>query len=209
MKILITGSSSGIGRALAELYAAEGWEVEGLDKESGQPVDRLKTWEKLRTKKKYDAMVLNAGVAYFDYKKEFKNAEYLVKTNLFGVYYGLVRAPELLFPQSPVCVLSSVSAHKSDQDEPLYAASKAGVSSLVRSFGRKYASCLRVFGVAFGFCKTNLGNQKGRISPELVHKVPIKRTMSPEEAAGYIRKLMDFDYLVGEDVIIDGCLRWA
>lgn len=209
MKILITGASSGIGKALTELYASKGWDVEGLDKENGQAVDKLDTWEKLKPKEKYDAMVLNAGVAYFDYEKEFKNAEYLVKTNLFGVYYGLVKAPELLSPHSPVCVVSSVSAHRCDPDEPLYAASKAGVSSLVRSFGKRYATSHRVFGVAFGFCKTNLGNQNGHISQQLKDKVPVKRAMSPEEAAEYIRKLMDFDYLVAEDVIIDGGLRWA
>ena len=208
MKILITGMSSGIGKALAELYAAEGWEVDGLDKENGQAVDKLDTWEKLTTKK-YDAMVLNAGVAYFDYEKEFKNAEHLIKTNLFGVYYGLVKAPLLLSPHSPICVISSVSAHRCDPDEPFYAASKAGVSSLVRSYGKRYASSHRVFGVAFGFCKTNLGDQNGHISQQLLDKVPVKRAMSPEEAAGYIRKLMDFDYLVAEDVIIDGGLRWA
>ena len=209
MKILITGASSGIGRALAELYVSEGWEVEGLDIENGQDVGKLETWEWLTPGKKYDALVLNAGVAYFDYEKEFKNAEHLIKTNLFGVYYGLVKAPQLLSPHSPICVISSVSAHRSDPDEPLYAASKAGVSSFVRSFGKRYASAFRVFGVALGFCKTNLGKQMGKISPELVNKVPIKRAMSPKEVAGYIRKLMDFDYLVADDVIIDGGLRWA
>lgn len=209
MKILITGALSGIGKALADLYLSEGWEVEVLDKENGQDIGELETWSKLKPKKKYDAMVLNAGVAYFDYEKEFENAEYLVKTNLFGVYYGLVRAHQLLRPHSSICVISSVSAHRSDPDEPLYAASKAGVSSLVRSFGKRYASSFRVFGVAFGFCMTNLGDQKGRISQQLLDKVPVKRAMSPEEAAGYIRKLMDFDYLVAEDVIIDGGLKWA
>lgn len=209
MKILITGASSGIGRALAELYVSEGWEVEGLDIENGQDVGKLETWEWLTSGKKYDALVLNAGVAYFDYEKEFKNAEHLIKTNLFGVYYGLVKAPQLLSRHSPVCVISSISAYRADSHEPLYAGSKASASSLVRSFGIKYASLLRVFGVALGFCKTSLGGQKGRIPRALINQVPMKRAMTPVEAAGYIRKLMDFNYLVAEDVVIDGGLRWA
>ena len=97
----------------------------------------------------------------------------LINTNLLGVYYGLYGAPKLLNEGAPICVISSVSAYRPEVDEPLYAALKTGVMSLVRSFGMKYAGKYRVFGVAPGFCKTNLGGQDGKIPQELIDKVPV------------------------------------
>ena len=215
-KVLITGNTSGIGAALHHLYTSKGWKVHGLSRSDGSYVNNWKTWETLMKQvdlgsyEKFDAMILNAGIAFFKKGEEFKNAEYLVKVNLLGVYYGLISAPSLLYEKAPICCVSSVSAVKSEPDEPLYASTKAGVSSLVRSFGMEYIKKYRVFGVEPGFCgPTKLGGG-GELPKELADKIPLGREMSTEEMAKYVYLLMtEFDYLVADTVPLHGAWKWV
>ena len=215
-KVLITGNTSGIGAALHHLYTSKGWKVHGLSRSDGSYVNNWKTWETLMkqiasgTFDKCDAMILNAGIAFFKKGEEFKNAEYLVKVNLLGVYYGLISAFGLLNEGASICCVSSVSAVKPEPDEPLYSATKSGVSSLVRSFGMKYIKKYRVFGVELGFCgPTKLGGG-GELPKELFDKIPIGREMTTEEMANYIYLLMtEFPYLLADTVPIHGGWRYV
>jgi NAD(P)-dependent dehydrogenase (short-subunit alcohol dehydrogenase family) len=210
--ILITGSGSGIGKALSEKFKFEGWGTDTIEVKEG--VQNLSSWdrkvEQVKTGSPYSGMILNAGVQYFTLSGEFGNSLKLVTTNILGTYYGLYYAHYLLEDGSPICVVSSNAAYTANKDSPLYHSSKAALSSLTHSFSLIYAKRFRVFGVCPGLVPTNIGNSGGVVPPELIEQVPIKRDMKPKELAKYIYLLMtEFDYLVGEDVIIDGGHVWA
>jgi len=212
MRILITGARSGIGKAIAEKFKSEGWEIDTIEKDEG--VQNLYSWDKkkeqVKTSGEFHAMVLNAGVLFFDLEGEWANAWELIQTNLMGVYYGLYLAPKLLAKGSPICVISSNAAYTADIFSPLYHASKAAVSSLSHSFALIYAPEFRIFSVSPGLVRTNLGGSGGNLPVSMVEKIPVKRELYPEELAMYIYLLMTkFHYVVGEDIVIDGGSRWV
>lgn len=207
--ILVTGSGSGIGKGIAREFRFRGWNTSSIEIDEG--VQNVSSWISRITEELYlDAMVLNAGVQFFSLEGEFQQSLNLVNSNILGTYYGLYYARNLLKKGSVICVISSNAAYTADTSSPLYHASKSAVSSLVHSFSLIYSGLYRVFGVCPGLVPTNIGGTEGKVPQELVSRVPVRRSMTTKELGRYVYKLMtEFDYLVGEDVVIDGGLRWV
>jgi len=205
--VLVTGSSSGIGEALCRIYFESGYQVVGVSRREGGDVGKEDTWLKLAQKypRVFSIMFLNAGVAWWEEGEEYRHREELVRTNLLGVYYGLHYTDKLLRVGGLVVVTSSVAAYRPQPDTPLYDATKAAVSSLVKSFALKFDGNYRVIGIAPGFVNTRLGGQE-EVPEHLIEQVPLRRAMIPEELAVYIKKISEIGYLNGVDVVIDGGL---
>ena len=205
--ILVTGSSSGIGEALCRIYSESGYQVVGVSRREGGDVGKEDTWLKLTQKypQVFSLMFLNAGVAWWEEGDEYRHREELVRTNLLGVYYGLHYAGKLLRVGGLVVVTSSVAAYRPQPDTPLYDATKAAVSSMIKSFALKFDGNYRVIGIAPGFVNTRLGGQE-EVPEHLIEQVPLRRAMIPEELAVYIKKITEIGYLNGVDVVIDGGL---
>ena len=205
--ILVTGSSSGIGEALCRIYSESGYQVVGVSRREGGDVGKEDTWLKLTQKypQVFSMMFLNAGVAWWEEGEEYRHREELVRTNLLGVYYGLHYADKLLRVGGLVVVTSSVAAYRPQPDTPLYDATKAAVSSMIKSFALKFDGNYRVIGIAPGFVNTRLGGQE-EVPEHLIEQVPLRRAMIPEELAVYIKKITEIGYLNGVDVVIDGGL---
>jgi len=205
--ILVTGSSSGIGEALCRIYSESGYQVVGVSRREGGDVGKEDTWLKLTQKypQVFSMMFLNAGVAWWEEGEEYRHREELVRTNLLGVYYGLHYTDKLLRVGGLVVVTSSVAVYRPQPDTPLYDATKAAVSSMIKSFALKFDGNYRVIGIAPGFVNTRLGGQE-EVPEHLIEQVPLRRAMIPEELAVYIKKITEIGYLNGVDVVIDGGL---
>jgi NADP-dependent 3-hydroxy acid dehydrogenase YdfG len=139
MKALITGTSSGIGKALKEELEGGGWKVFDFSRSNGLDVRKLEDWKKVIELGKFDLMVLNAGVADWGEAPGRKEKE-MLETNVLGVYYGLALADGLVNEGGVIGVVGSVAGIVPQVDIPLYSATKAAVRMLALSYAKKYDS---------------------------------------------------------------------
>ena len=198
-KIWITGASSGIGKALAEKFAAEGWKVaasarrkEILDKMSGHenifsyPLDvtnqdQIKNSfeEIIKDFNGLNLCVFSSGT--YDPKLEqeinIEQNKFVMETNFFGVLY-CIKTVESYFKNKKdghISIVSSIAAYRGLPNSSGYGPSKAALTNLTESLYfdfKKYN--VRISLVSPGFIKTPLTDK---------NEFPMPFIKSPEFAA--------------------------
>ncbi len=163
--ILITGASSGIGRAMARLFATAGarlalaarstGKLEALAKEIGgsplvlatdltQPADVDRMVEQtISHYGRLDAFIANAGIYVPGEAAEGDPAawEEMIAINVSSVFRAIRAAlPHMIGRRSgDIIVTSSVSGHQAIHWEPVYSATKHAVQSFVHGVRRQVA----------------------------------------------------------------------
>ena len=180
-KIWITGASSGIGKALAEKFALEGWKVaisarrkEILDQMakdtniSSYPLDVTDKDQVDAVFKKIindfgslDLCVFSSGTYDPKLEKEIniQQNKFVMETNFFGVLH-CIKSVEQYFKDKKdghVSIVSSVAAYRGLPNSSGYGPSKAALTNLTESLYfdfKKYN--VRISLVSPGFIKTAL-----------------------------------------------------
>ena len=180
-KIWITGASSGIGKALAEKFALEGWKVaasarrkEILDEMaknenvSAYPLDVTHQNDIKDIFKKIindfgdlDLCVFSSGT--YDPKLEqeinIEQNKFVMETNFFGVLY-CIKSVEKYFKDKKsghISIVSSVAAYRGLPNSSGYGPSKAALTNLTESLYFDFKKHnVRISLVSPGFIKTPL-----------------------------------------------------
>jgi 3-oxoacyl-[acyl-carrier protein] reductase len=139
--ILITGSSSGIGRYLAEHFEKQPDTHVLNASRSENGFDVTKTPFTI-LHKRIDVLINCAGIAAMNHSALISPAKALeiVNTNLVGTQ-NMCQAvfPKMRKHGGRIINLSSIAAHLAIEGEGIYAASKAGVECLTRVLAKEYA----------------------------------------------------------------------
>lgn len=235
---VITGGNSGIGQATAAEFVRAGAKVviSGRDRETlarsaagiaGEvlavqaDVTRLADLENLfeRTEQKYgkvDVLFINAGMAVLKPMIDITEDDFdsVMDINFKGAYFTLQKALPYLNDGASVILNTSINAHIGMPTTTVYAASKAALSSLIRTVsGELLSRNIRVNAVSPGPVETPFFSRLGMdarqmqgMAESIVGQVPLGRFGKPEELAKVVAFLASSDssFLLGTEITADG-----
>ena len=175
-KAIVTGASSGIGKAICRQLAANGWMVYGIGRSFNQSDDiagierivcditdtakLIKTIKEINKNHDISLLINNAGVGFYALHEELNPVKIsqMVRTNLEApmiITNLLLR--DLKKNKGTIINISSITAEKTNPHGCAYGAVKAGLASFSRSLfdeARKYG--VRVVVVSPDMTKTEL-----------------------------------------------------
>jgi NAD(P)-dependent dehydrogenase (short-subunit alcohol dehydrogenase family) len=227
---IVTGAASGIGKATADLFRAEGAKVVGADVSPGAGVtiaDAGREEDVLRLINSavndhggVDIFFANAGISgglasIFEQTPE--DWQEILRVNLIGPFLAIKHAAPVLRERgggSIICT-ASVAGLRAGAGGPAYSASKAGVISLVEIAATQLAGAnIRVNAICPGLIETGMTQgifDSARATGKeamIGHLNPLKRGGAPGEIAKAALFLAsdEASYVNGHALVVDGGL---
>lgn len=217
---LVTGGARGIGRAVAERLARDGWRVVVADRDAADPaiparlvradvsdeaavgalVDGVRAQEG-----RLDGLVCNAGFMIRKPLRDLALAEWdsVLATNLTSAFL-LVRAAEALLRAAggAVVTIASTRAHQSEPNTESYSASKGGLVALTHALALSLGPDVRVNCVSPGWINV----RDEALRPEDHAQHPAGRVGRPEDIAALVAWLLgpESGFVTGAEFVSDG-----
>lgn len=235
---IVTGGSRGIGRAVAVRLAKDGMnlvinyrgnsaaaeETERLCRELGAEVllvqgdvSRAEDCEKLAAQAKeafgrVDVLVNNAGITRDGLLARMTEEDFraVLDVNLVGPWNMMKAVNRIMMKQryGRIVNLSSVTGLMGNMGQTNYAAAKAGILGMTKSYAREVASRgITVNAVAPGFIDTDMTEAMPEgAKDKIVTGIPMGRTGKPEDVAEAVVFLTSEQagYITGEVLRVDG-----
>ena len=235
---IVTGGSRGIGRAVAMRLAKDGMnlvinyrgnsaaaeETERLCRELGAEVllvqgdvSRAEDCEKLAAQAKeafgrVDVLVNNAGITRDGLLARMTEEDFraVLDVNLVGPWNMMKARNRIMMKQryGRIVNLSSVTGLMGNMGQTNYAAAKAGILGMTKSYAREVAGRgITVNAVAPGFIDTDMTEAMPEgAKDKIITGIPMGRTGKPEDVAEAVAFLASEQagYITGEVLRVDG-----
>ena len=219
-KVIVTGSSRGIGKAIAETLSASGYEVATHSVRSGGTDLVFDIADRAAAKAALEdyvarhgapyAVVLNAGIHADNAFPALEDEEWdrVLDTDLDG-FYNVLKPLVLPMVQARrggrIVVLSSVSGVIGNRGQVNYSAAKAGLIGAAKALAVELARRkITVNAIAPGVIET--GMIEGLAAEEVMKAIPMRRFGRPEEIAGTVKFLLSDDaaYITRQVISVNG-----
>ena len=231
---LITGASRGIGKAIAETFAAAGY---GLILTCSKTMDELAAFaDELADKycvpcravqadmgnatevaqlfsgiQELDVLVNNAGISYVGLLTDMSVEEWqhVMAVNLDSCFYTSKYAIPLMLKDHSgrIINISSVWGNMGASMEVAYSASKGGINAFTKALAKELApSNIQVNAIACGVINTSMNACFSEEDMEiLTAEIPADRIGEPDEVAKLALQLAQAPtYLTGQIITLDG-----
>lgn len=216
-KVLITGGATGIGKACAQAFQAEGYDVYITYNSTLPDYDVKKIKCDLRSTEdikalfeaehNFDILINNAGVSLIKMINDVNEDDYeaVTSVNERAVYFVCkYAAADMIKKKSGAIVnISSMWGQSGGSCETLYSMTKAGVIGLTKALANELApSGITVNCVSPGIIDTRMNSQFD--SDELASEVPLGRLGTPEEVASAVISVIKNPYITGQVLGVNG-----
>ena len=210
MKILITGTSRGIGKAIAEMFLKNGHEVFGIDREKASIEDKsythyrmdIRDYDRLPDIEGVNILINNAGTQNGD-DIDINLKALIHITEKYGVQKNI----------RSILNIGSASAH-TGSEFPEYCASKGGVMVYTKNTAMRVASfgatcnSLDPGGVLTPLNECVMNDEE--LWEQIMDETPLRRWATPEEIAEWAYFLTAVNtFCTGQSIIVDGgeCIK--
>jgi len=232
-KVLITGSSRGIGKAIALELKKKGYEVigtatskKGIDSLSKQNItgllldlnslDSIKNFNETIQSNHSDISILinNAGITQDNLVISMKRKEWMdiINIHLNGTFTISKKVLKFMLKKrwGRIINITSASASIGNRGQSNYAAAKSGVEAFSKSLSKEVGSRgITVNCLAPGYIDTDMTNSITLEQKKEINKlIPLNRFGKPEEIAKMVSFLVSENgsYITGQTIHINGGL---
>jgi 3-oxoacyl-[acyl-carrier protein] reductase len=233
---LVTGSTRGIGRAIAESLAGAGARVAVVGRDAARAAEVASAIGRdsagfacdvgdvasvtalvegvEKSFGKIDILVNNAGLTRDNILFRLKDDDWdaVLDANLRGAFIAIRAASRGMMKRrwGRIVNIASVVGITGNKGQANYAASKAGLIGLTKSVAKELASRnILINAVAPGFIETDM---TAAMTPEaratLSAQIPLERLGTPNDVAGAVTFLVSdlASYITGQVLVVDGGL---
>jgi 3-oxoacyl-[acyl-carrier protein] reductase len=233
---LVTGSTRGIGRAIADTLAGAGARVAIVGRNAGRAEDVARTVGRgaagfacdvadiasmtalvdnvEKAFGQIDILVNNAGLTRDNILFRLKDDDWdaVLDANLRGAFVAIRAASRGMMKRrwGRIINIASVVGIIGNKGQANYAASKAGLIGLTKSVAKELASRnILINAVAPGFIETDM---TAAMTPEaretLSEQIPLERLGTPNDVAAVVAFLASdlASYITGQVLVVDGGL---
>ncbi|MFZ3589766.1 3-oxoacyl-ACP reductase FabG [Bacillus sp. DJP31] len=234
---IITGAANGIGLEAARLFSKEGAKVvlADFDEATGSAraeelraeganvlfvrvnvADRVSVDEMVQKTVeafgRVDILINNAGITRDGMLTKLSTEDFqsVLDVNLTGVFHCTQAVAPYMIEQGKgkIVVTSSVSGVYGNVGQTNYAATKAGVIGMVKTWAKELGrKGINVNAVAPGFTETNMvASVPENVIQQMIAMVPLQRLGKPQDIAKAYLYLAseDSDYVTGTVLQVDG-----
>lgn len=205
MKVLITGTSQGIGRAICQLFLDKGHEVIGFDRNEVNMISDnythyqidIRDYDKLPEISGVNILINNAGTQNED-DIDINLKALIHLTEKYGVQQDI----------HSILNIGSASGH-TGSEFPEYCASKGGVIAYTKNVALRVAEfCATCNSLDPGGVLTPLNKpvmEDDKLWAQIMNETPLDRWATPEEIAQWAYFLtITNSFCTGQSIVVDG-----
>jgi 3-oxoacyl-[acyl-carrier protein] reductase len=221
-KALITGALRGIGKAIADLFIAEGAEVWGLDYKTPEDLESRTAQAKgklhwvqadlsqleavegaienaIKESGGFDILVNNAGITKdnLSFRMSLEEWQKVLDINLSAAFFvARTTARDMIRKRTGSIInMASVVGIHGNGGQANYSASKAGLIAVTKSLAIETASRgVRVNAVAPGYIATDMtAGLPDKVKEAFIEKIPLKRMGTAQDIANAVLFLASDD----------------
>ncbi len=224
--VIVTGSNSGNGYAIAKAYSNLNANVIRIDKKfstklrSKDLIFNLKNYKNIKNlvikikkiSKKVDILINNAGISEQSLNpyRNFKIYQKTLAVNLHSPFYMISYISEMMPKNSSIVQVTSLGQRFGFKNNPSYQISKAGLAQLTKCAAIDFATKkIRVNNICPGYIKTSMTKKSYKNiskTKERISRTISKRWGVPEDLVGSVLFLTSkySSYINGTSIDIDG-----